>query len=96
MKLRFAAAALPLAAWGALVLGGCNTANEESLGGQTSKAVPNKGDTPNFQSYGEMSAYQTEQAAKKKSGGKAKPAPAKSPPKAESVQSGTDAAKPKS
>ena len=96
MRLRFVAFALPLAACGALVLGGCNSANEENLGGQTSKAVPQKADTPNFQSYAEMSNYQTQQAAKNKAGGKAKPAPAKSQPGAESDQPGTETAKPKS
>ena len=73
MRIRIGSMALPIIALFAFLLAGCGTANEESLGGQTSQAVPHKEGTPDFQSYGEAQKYQSEQAAKNRTKGKAKP-----------------------
>jgi hypothetical protein len=66
--------ALPVLALGGFLFAGCGPANEESLGGQTSKAVPHKEGTPDFKSYAEVQQHQAEQAAKNRAGGKGKPA----------------------
>jgi hypothetical protein len=71
---------LPIVALGAFSLAGCAPANEENLGGQASQVAPRKAETPDFKSYAEAQAYQTQQAAKNRQAGKAK-APAKSQPK---------------
>jgi hypothetical protein len=75
MRLRFEVVAFPIVALSGFLLAGCGQSNEESLGGQTSQAVPHKEGTPDFKSYGEVQQYQTEQAAKNRGGAKTKPAP---------------------
>jgi hypothetical protein len=71
----------PVVALGALLFAGCGPANEESLGGQTSKVVPHKEGTPDFKSYAEVQQYQAQQAAKKRAAGKGKPAAKEQPAK---------------
>jgi hypothetical protein len=51
-------------ALGALLHAGCGPANEENLGGQTSKVAPRDPNVPDFKSYGEVQEYQRQQAAK--------------------------------
>jgi hypothetical protein len=71
----------PLAvALGVLLFAGCEAANEEGLGGQTSKVVPHKDGTPDFKSYAEVQQYKTQQAAKNRSSGKGKAAATAQPP----------------
>jgi hypothetical protein len=64
MRRRFGALALPIFALGALAFAGCGGANEENLGGETSKVVPPKAGAPDFKSYGEAMLHQAEQAKK--------------------------------
>jgi hypothetical protein len=74
MKPRYRATAPLAVVLGVFLFAGCGTTNEESLGGQTSKAVPHKEGTPDFHSYAEVQQYQTQQAAKNRAGGKGKAA----------------------
>jgi hypothetical protein len=67
-------------ALGVFLCAGCFPANEENLGGQTSKVVPHKEGTPDFKTYAEVQQYQAEQAAKNRPAGKGK-AGAKARPK---------------
>ena len=84
MRLRIGSVALAMLAFSALLPVGCSSANEENLGGQTSKVVPHKEGTPDFKSYGEAMQYQADQLAKNrpakgKAGAKSKPAPPPEP-----------------
>jgi len=71
MRQRCRAKAPPVVvALGVFLIAGCFPANEENLGGQTSKVVPHKEGTPDFKTYAEAQTYQAEQAAKNRPAGK--------------------------
>ena len=58
--------ALWIVAFGISALGGCGPANEENLGGQTSKVVPQDPNVPDLNDYGKAQQYLTEQVRKAK------------------------------
>jgi len=57
---------------GVFLLAGCSPANDEGLGGETSKVVPHQEGSPDFKSYAEAQQYQAGQAAKNRPAGKGK------------------------
>jgi hypothetical protein len=76
--------ALATIAVSALLPFGCQSNNEENLGGETSKVAPPQPGVPELKSYSDAMKYQMQEAAKKKqSKGKAavksQPAPAAQP-----------------
>jgi hypothetical protein len=79
MKIRWGAVAVLIVGLGAFLIAGCGPANEEILGGQTSKPVAHKEGEPDFKTFAEAQQYQTEQAAKNRPGGKGKPAATTAP-----------------
>jgi hypothetical protein len=92
MRFRYGAVALPIVAWSAFALAGCNASNEDNLGGQTSQVAPPKAGMEHLKSYGDAMKYQAEQAAKNraakgkvgsvpKSSEPSKPEPGKEQPK---------------
>ncbi len=84
MRWRFRTWSYPTLALGLILSAGCGPTNEETLGGQTSKAIPHKEGTPDFKTYAEYAQYQAKEAAKNKAAGKGKPAPkAEASPKPE-------------
>jgi hypothetical protein len=81
MRLQFRTWSCPILALGLILSVGCGPTNEETLGGQTSKAVPQKEGMPNFKSYGEYAQWQAKEDAKNKAAGKGKSAPKAEAPK---------------
>jgi hypothetical protein len=75
MKIQCEALSRAFLVLGLMLTVGCGPANEENLGGQTSRAVPHKEGTPDFKTYAEAQQYQAQQAAKNRPAGKGKATP---------------------